>query len=296
MRIKKLLVLLLIFMGISCFLGQNYLGNVLENYIISNIDQIALENEHILTVGKGKQFSEIQKAVDYADDGYVIIVYPGEYNEAVDATNKTLSIIGVDKESCILKHPNGDYHTPPLEIGSGKLVNMTVYAISEEKKENAVAKSYAIHIDYDISKQNTLYVKNVNIINDDYQGIGIGLRDHSVIEFHECNFIVHDDYNAFYCHDDPINANAVKQKLIVENCFFENNGNASTILLQSQEEEASDILCKWRNNVVNNKSSDNLIDIYLWKAKEIENAGWLGMSFWKNSVFSKNNNIEALNY
>lgn len=72
---------------------------------------------------------------------------------------------------------------PPLEMGSGQLINMTIYAVGEEKKETSVAKAYAMHVDYDISKGNRLYVKNVDFINDDYQVVGIGLRNGFTLKF-----------------------------------------------------------------------------------------------------------------
>jgi hypothetical protein len=248
-----------------------------------------------LTVGAGKQFETIQDAVNAAKDGDVIEVYPGTYTESVCVTTKTLTIRGTDKEKCILQYPNGDYLNPPLEMGSGVLQNMTIHATHQEQLPGTIAKAYALHIDFHISRNNTFTIENVNFINDSYQTLGIGLRNDFTLTFKNCSFVCEGSYNAFYCHDDPSGVEAPNQKLVVDQCYFENNGAASTILLQSQEQVGSDITCVWTDNQVLNKGTGKMVDRQFWNPKIQDGAGWLDMTFWRNSEKSSGNNAEELN-
>lgn len=249
----------------------------------------------MLTVGAGKMYATIQEAVDAAQDGDVILIYPGTYTESVCVTGKTLTLQGTDREACILQYPNGDYLTPPLEMGSGKLLNMTLHATAQMQKPGAIAKAYALHIDYSISRNNTFTIEDVTFVNDDYQTVGIGLREAFTLRFKHCSFICKGDKNAFYCHDDPTGVAAPNQQLIVDGCYFENNGTTSTIMMQSQEQEGSDILCLWTDNEVVNKGVGKLVDCQFWNPKVSDRQGWLGMSFWENSSKSSRNTVSELN-
>lgn len=276
--------------------GQGGVNSDIAPEILEQIEKISHGSEPILTVGEGRAYSTIQAAIDSAEEGAIILVYPGTYEEAVCATQKTVTIFGTDRDKCILQYPNGDYLVPPLEMGSGRLMNMTVHATGQEKQPGAIAKAYALHIDYNISYDHTFTIENVNFINDDYQVLGIGLRADFTLMFKNCRFVCKGDNNAFYCHDDPQKVGSKKQNLIIENCYFENSGVAPTIKLQSQEMEGSQIECQWINNEIKNKGSDSYIDVYFWNPKNSEEDGWMGMSFWQNSSLSVGNSIAELNY
>ncbi len=252
------------------------------------------EKKH-LTVGTGKQYATIQAAVDAAKDGDVIEVYPGTYTEAVSVTEKTLTIQGTDKERCVLQYPNGDYMNPPLEMGSGVLKNMTIHATNQTQLPGTIAKAYALHIDYHISRNNTFTIEDVNFINDSYQTLGIGLRNDFTLTFKNCSFVCQRNFNAFYCHDDPSGKEAPNQRLVVDNCYFENYGTMPTIMLQSQEQVGSDIVCLWTNNEIVNKGQGKLLDRQFWNPKVSQEEGWLGMTYWKNSSKSAGNTAEELN-
>lgn len=152
-----------------------------------------------------------------------------------------------------------------------------------------------MHTDYGISENSTFLVKNVDFINDDYQVVGIGLRNNFTLKFTNCRFICNGDSNAFYCHDDPTKALSANQKIIVNRCMFENSGSASTILLQSQEMPNSEIVCTWKDNMVQNQGDGSLIQMTFWN-EILHGTEWMGASYWVNSCESTGNNIEELNY
>ena len=248
----------------------------------------------LLMVGPGQAFETIQAAVDAAANGDVILVYPGVYTEAVDVQKKTLTIMGTSRRSCILTYPNGNYLKPPLEMGSGTLMNLTIYASAQEKDPNIFAKAYAMHTDYDISANNHLLVKNVDFINDDYQTVGIGLRKNFILEFENCRFICNGNKNAFFCHDDPVTQPAPGQRLIVRHCYFRNSGTSPTILLQSQERWGSQITCLWQNNVVVNLAQEAVLNMHL-TADAYIGGSWLETSYWQNHPGSRGNSVPELN-
>ena len=276
-------------------MGKKFLYVFLGMAFLLGIPVGCTSEKKPLTVGEGKQYPAIQAAVDAAKDGDVIEVYPGTYTESVCVTGKTLTIRGTDKEKCILQYPNGDYLNPPLEMGSGVLQNMTIHATHQEQLPGTIAKAYALHIDFHISRNNTFTIENVNFINDSYQTLGIGLRNDFTLTFKNCSFVCEGGYNAFYCHDDPSGVEAPNQKLVVDQCYFENNGAAPTILLQSQEQVGSDITCVWTDNQVLNKGTGKMVDRQFWNPKITDGAGWLDMTFWKISEKSSGNNAEELN-
>lgn len=274
---------------------RGFLSFFLGAAVLMGIPLVGCSEQKPLTVGEGKQFPTIQEAVNAAKDGDVIEVYPGTYTESVSVTEKTLTIRGTDKETCILQYPNGDYLNPPLEMGSGVLQNMTIYATHQEQLPGTIAKAYALHIDFHISRNNTFTIENVNFINASYQTLGIGLRNDFTLTFKNCSFVCEGNYNAFYCHDDPCGEESPNQKLVMEACYFENNGTLPTIMMQSQEQVGSDITCVWLRNEVVNKGTGKLVDRQFWNPKITEGQGWLDMTFWKNSEKSSGNTAEELN-
>lgn len=248
-----------------------------------------------LTVGEGKDFSTLSQAVEQAEDGDVILVFPGLYEESVRAAQKTLSILGLDRETCILRYPNGDYFAPPLEMGSGLLANLTVHATAQEQVEGTVAKAYAMHVDFHISRQNRFLVSDVSFLNDDNTVLGIGLRADFTLRFQNCLVECLGDQTAFFCHDDPSVANSKNQRLEVENCDFVNHGEAYTLYLQSQELLGSEISCLWQNCRTANSGSENLLFVRHDGPKLEENKGWLSLTNWSLDPASHANTPEALN-
>lgn len=258
--------------------------------------QETVDSKNVLLVGEGRSYKSVQAAVEKAADGSVIVVFPGKYTQPVRASNKTLYIIGVDRTECVITHPNGNYFFPPIEMGSGMLANLTVYATAQELAKNAIAKAYAIHIDYDSSTNAMLDIVDVDFLNDDYQVAGIGLREGFTLRFRNCLFECKADQNAFFCHDDATREGSVRQRLIVENCRFINNGaTRSTILMQSAEAKGSEILCQWSDNTVENRENGDLFSVSYWKPKVPAVVGWQEMSFWKNSEDSGGNTLHVLN-
>ena len=248
-----------------------------------------------LNVGADKKFTTIQAAVNFAKDGDTILISSGTYHEAVDAKTKLLHFKGVDKNTVTLEYENGAYSLPPLEISKGSVENMTIHAISQAKVSGEPAKAYCFHADYDIQIGHTLSFTNVNFINDDYQVIGVGLRNNFTLEFNSCDFVTPSDNNAFYVHDDPIRDNSSNQNLIVKDCSIVNNGTRATIHMQSQERVGAVVKVTWQRNIVVNLSGGKVIDVATYN-NGLAKDKWLGSSDFVLQPTSAMNNIAQLNF
>lgn len=249
----------------------------------------------ILNVGADKKFTTIQAAVDFAKDGDTILISSGTYHEAVDAKTKLLHFKGVDKNTVTLEYENGAYSLPPLEISKGSVENMTIHAISQAQVSGEPGKAYCFHADYDIQIGHTLSFTNVNFINDDYQVIGVGLRNNFTLEFNSCDFFTPSGNNAFYVHDDPIRDNSSNQNLIVKDCSIVNNGTRATIHMQSQERVGAVTKATWQRNIVVNLSGGKLIDVATYN-NGLAKDKWLGSSDFVLQPTSALNNIPQLNF
>lgn len=176
-------------------------------------------NQGILEVGATKRYKTIQEAVNVANDGNTILVYPGVYDEQVQATSKTLHIVGVNKYSCILRDRSSNYYTPPIEIQSGSITNMSIYETADMPTDgleniiipgtslNAKNMAYCIHADWDynVKSNNELVIDNCILRNANRPCIGAGLHENSSLKVRRCIMYsgISDEgkgRGAFYCH------------------------------------------------------------------------------------------------
>ena len=135
------------------------------------------------------EYNTVSKAVDDAISGDIVFVRKGIYdNEIIDASNKTISIIGEGKNGTIIMG-DGDYKTPPLQMASGYLCNLTIRSYGN--KQTAAGRfAYAMHSDYDILANNTFNVNNCRFETEaGYGAVGFGLRGGCFVSFTNCDFI-----------------------------------------------------------------------------------------------------------
>lgn len=208
----------------------------------------------------GTAFSDIQTVLntcnDSADNKVNIVVFPGTYNKfsMVKPVNRDryINIIGVDKDTTIIKDDTGLYETPAAEIRTiGKIANLQFITTHNNININQYANSkggYAVHSDYG-------YV-NMEFINCSFKSyqapaLGIGLYPDSSIKFDECdiervitdNFGNMDGLGALYCHTSMISQNYPNQNLVFNNCSVKNTKTTETVI----------VLQKLNNNIGNFK-------------------------------------------
>lgn len=165
------------------------------------------KNPTVITVGDGMDFAEIQEALDsITDDGtYVINVYPRAtpYSRFsmirkltatypwTGAPVRNVSIIGLDREHCIVKDTSGDYNTPPAELLCNGLIKGLRFIATHTAQNSGAAKgSYAAHIDAE-PLNNTGYrmvIEDCDFISEQAPAVGVGLHQYANLIFKRCTF------------------------------------------------------------------------------------------------------------
>lgn len=168
-----------------------------------------LNKNAVITVGAdgSKQYRSVNDAVMHAyeleKDGssVTIKVYPGVYREVVRIKDgHRISIIGTDKENCILRDDSGEYDNAPLMIlGDGSVKNLTIIATHRDNRDFMSTRtddykigSYALHIDgfpYNVDYPRTLTVENCLLYSEQNAAVGIGMQKNFTLIIKNCEMI-----------------------------------------------------------------------------------------------------------
>lgn len=144
-------------------------------------------------------YTTIQSAVSAASDGDTILIMPGTYTEQVAAWGKTVHLLGVCRDTCILIDHSSDYDTPPLEIGSGSVRNMTIIedhaspdpalqtGSDTDGKAFNLERAYTLHIEDYTAIGKALVVEDCTIRNTKRAAIGMGTYDRQQVTFRNCD-------------------------------------------------------------------------------------------------------------
>ena len=176
-------------------------------------------------VGPGLDFEEIQDAIDSITGNYAtIIIHPKDtpysrfslmrnlsasYPWSGLSTVKHISIIGVDKEKCIIQSDTGNYDSPPAEIATnGVIENLRFIATHSASTGEETTGSYAVHVDNRPADENgmKLIFRNCDFVSYQTAAVGLGLYRNQDILFDSCNFQSNtdrtwkpsEDYNSTY--------------------------------------------------------------------------------------------------
>lgn len=194
-------------------------------------------NLGVLEVGAYKQFNTIQSAVNVARDGDTIVVYPGVYNERVQAWGKNVNIVGICRETCILQDDSSDYRTPPLEMNVGTVQNMTIIETASNPSPDieglilpegwpAKDMAYTIHAESAVNSYGrSLKIINCRLVNANRPCLGAGTYNNHSIELIDTELYsgisAYDEYKrgALYVHGKA-DGTATNQTLKVINCLI----------------------------------------------------------------------------
>lgn len=171
-----------------------------------------LISENIIVVDEfgGGDYTSLQEAIDTRKDigargkPLVIFLMPGTYRMSQTTSEnrgycsyRTISIIGANKDSCIIRNDDGVYNTgasgtyidsAPLKMaGNCYLENLTIISTATNSTSEASEnKSYCVHLDFFANEGSRLTVHNCRMINDHNCCIGIGLHKGYTIEISYC--------------------------------------------------------------------------------------------------------------
>ena len=175
-----------------------------EQWFAQQVEKLAKEgNVYIVAQDGTGDFLTIQEGVDAVNSGDTLIICPGIYEENVEIMAKTVNLLGVDRDSCILQYDTVNYGKVPLTVAAGQISNITIggyknadkgmylsvlamqeEAFDEDSQEllrQSAYSGYAVHVD-----QNYLYGKELSFEKcriESYNSycMGIGSRGESTI-------------------------------------------------------------------------------------------------------------------
>lgn len=213
----------------------------------------------VIPDGSG-DFTTIQAGVDAVESEDTLLIYPGVYNEAVEIYNKTVHLLGTDRDNCILQYESTDYHKVPLTFGAGTVANMTIYGYhtGEEKEvdnlyatndayNNGTVESiqmwqmlfpgYAVHIDQNYSYGKEICMRNCKIISNNNQCVGIGSRGENTITFENCELVSNGSGGCLYFHNTQNEEMSGNAFLTLKDCSLRNYKCPYVISMHSMGEQ-----------------------------------------------------------
>lgn len=235
-------------------------------------------------------YTTLTEAVEHAKDFDVIYVKNGNYeNEIVKAWLKTVFIIGESKTGVIISNTTGEYATPPVEMGTGLLRNLTIHA----KKIDGVTpsnKCYALHSESSVTNYGYFEIDNCDIISDWRQGWGMGMRGGTVYK------AINTDFNGgVYFHDCEHSHRATKQAIMFDNCNMYRLDNGAGLLLQDQQMPTAEVIVAFRRCMVKSKLGKSVL-FKKWTGGDVIDAtGWSDFPTWTLDFTSWGNNESIIN-
>ena len=137
-------------------------------------------------------YDNIADAVTAANDGDTVLVYPGTYTEPIEAWGKTIDIVGVDKNTCVITNDTGNYSTPAVEIDSGRIANFTIISTGANPTTDAsdtsnYMRDYSIHVDNAHAEGRTLIIEDCIIKNNHRTALGMGCYQDNTVIVRNCD-------------------------------------------------------------------------------------------------------------
>ena len=241
--IKYIALLFVICLGVSC---ESHAEPVEQEILLEQLAEAFSKGNvyEVIPDGSG-DFTTIQAGVEAVESEDTLLIYPGVYNEAVEIFNKTVHLIGTDRDNCVLQYESTDYHKVPLTFGAGTVANMTIYGYhtGEEKEidnlnvtndayNNGTVESiqlwqmlfpgYAVHIDQNYSYEKEICMKNCKIVSNNNQCVGIGSRGKNTITFEDCELISNGSGGCIYFHNTQNQEMSGEAFLTLRDCALRN--------------------------------------------------------------------------
>lgn len=215
-------------------LYQNYFSQLWYGASDSQSSLIIVDKNGL---GDYRSISEaVNNANDSAEHPVTILIQPGVYKETVRIRGgRHLSLVGVNKNTCIIQTDSGQYTEPPLEIqGEAYIANLTFIATHDDDLTTNVdsLRAYAVHCDYE--GEGTTEFNNCIMISHQNASIGCGLHNNQTLKVVNCELIsktptesTMTKNGSLFVHDG---SNATNQKLIVKDSVIKSENGYSMYL------------------------------------------------------------------
>lgn len=250
-------------------------------------------------------FSSIKEAITYIYTYFTVaetllnpitvLVMAGTYGRFDMTGGRKISVIGVNREECIIKDTTGDYFQAPVHMaGPVKLENFTVIATSETiSNPPPTLPSYAIH--HDFTGEGTSIIRHCNLISMQNCALGIGLRHNQQLVVDKCDLFSL-TRQALLMHPQ-VQAGGTNQKMVVKSCILKSDVESTLSLIDSNNNGASggggdnrDTTLTFYNNIFYSKINGKIGQVYGTEAMGLGDYGHMQIT--KDSY---GNNIQELN-
>lgn len=239
-------------------LGMSFTAQAKQVYAVPSADNAAAVSEkeeteeitqHSLYIvsqdGMG-DFTTIQAGVDAVQSGDTLLICPGVYEESVEVLNKTVNLVGWDRDKCIIRYNASKYAKAPLIFSAGNVENLTIYGyggeIQEQKSGIALAEiygnengtvdeiarwqsmflGYAVHIDSNYLYGKNVHMKSCKIISDNNYCVGIGGRGESSVVLDQCELVANGMGGCIYYHNTDEEAFGGEAYFTLRDCTLKN--------------------------------------------------------------------------
>lgn len=273
--------------------------------IDKNYDVKIISNSTTLTVSKdnSKMFNSINAALKFAyeieskEKPITIIIFPGVYEEFlfIKGTHY-VSLIGTNRETCVIKDDSAHYNNAPLRIqGACYVANLSFIATADKYSSNTgtgheawkkdvlagvsvfpwmnTVGSYAVHCDDETNGEtSTSMFENCYMYSETFPAFGSGMQLNNTIYLLNCDLLTSIDeeiYNAnklnsqgtILCHGNyPTSPVAEpKQSLVVKDCRISGINSKCLNMYKSDNAPKADIT--FINNTFNNNHKNSVEDI-----------------------------------
>ena len=213
-----------------------------------------IRNNVVVAADGSGDYTSIQSAIDASDNGSVIIVMPGEYEESVDIGHKEIYLIGMNKDTCIVRQGKRDYYHPPLWIGCGFVSNMTFYLYNGGEVITPDMSTYAVHLDQRWYGSRSVTFDNCKFKND-WLGstIGCGVSKDCKIRLINCEFENNASSAAFQVHtSNAVDCIGEWNYIEMIGCYCTGSNASAGVLLANSSassiENASGVKCRFIGN------------------------------------------------
>ena len=135
-------------------------------------------------------YTSVVTAVESVPENTPIIIMPGVYDGTIEAFTKRIVLIGVDRNTCILRSKDGRYDYPPVNGSCGYLENLTLiseYVQGESQTiDGTTPGAYAFHCENAYGMNKALEFHHCTLISDFFPALGVGLRKNMKLIVDDC--------------------------------------------------------------------------------------------------------------
>ena len=250
----------------------------------------------IVDINGTGDYTSVVEAVEKEPENTVLVILPGTYVGTVEAFTKSIILVGVDRETCIMKSYDGRYEYPVINGSCGFFANLTMHSEYVEGVSHEVDKAaYAFHCENEYGVGKTLEFHNCTLISDFLPALGMGMRKEFTCIIDNCELIsnqpadrgsyaANGSLGALYFHDST--GEKGNSYLIVKDSILtselKNVMCPYTLIGKYDKADQNRVYCTFKNNIIEGE---------IWDRN--------GNAFEKNFVLteeSSGNTIGRLNY